>query len=191
MSNKQRICQPEITYHVVSRCVQGKDLMDSDYWKEQLEIIVNKAMEKYNFQCNHVAILDNHFHFMIYTTREGGNISRIMQYVKSRFAMLYNRINKRIGPFWNERFTDKIVEFQEDPLRYLLWLICYIGLNPVKKGLCSEPGHYRFGGLGLYTGEKPETKIKLTRSKWFTSSMVEYLKTLLRSIMCSMQVMPC
>lgn len=164
MSNTLRICQPEITYHVMSRCIQGMDLMQADYWKEQLEIIVNKAIIKYNFQCNQVAILDNHFHFMIFTTRDGGSISRIMQYIKSRFAMLYNRLNKRIGPFWNERFTDKIVEFQENPLQYFLWLLCYIGFNPVKKGNCSEPEDYRFGGFGLYSLGNAKTKIKMVRS---------------------------
>jgi putative transposase len=148
MATRRRIIEPHLTYHVFSRCVQNQNLMNTNNLKDKFAEIVEKARKKYNFTCTIASILPNHFHLIIYTQKEGGEISRIMQYIKSQFARFYNKQYDRTGPFWNERYGDKIVEFQENPQEYYINLLKYIGNNAVKKKLTKNPFDYEHCSYG-------------------------------------------
>lgn len=105
--------------------------MADDYFKDMFIETIQRTQEKYDFELNFYQIMDNHFHLIIKTVNNDATISRIMQYIKSRFAESFNRATNRIGPFWNERFKDIIVEKQESPIYFLLWLLWYLACNPV------------------------------------------------------------
>jgi len=136
--------------------------MIDDYFKDILINIIEKTQKTYNFELIHYAILDNHFHFIIRTVEDGTTISRIMQYIKARFAETYNRNMDRKGTFWSERFKDVIVEEQEFPDYYLLWLLWYIGFNPVKKGCASSPEKYKYCSIRHYLEEHMVSTLKIT-----------------------------
>ena len=116
MSRNGRIRLPGVTYHVMSRCIEKKPLMKHKYLKDLMLSVLNQALEKYVFELSAFTIMDNHFHFLIRTVVGGEDISRIMQFIKSQYARKYNKIMNRTGPYWNERFSDKIIEYAEDPL---------------------------------------------------------------------------
>ena len=94
--------------------------------------VLNLALEKYDFELVSYSIMDNHFHFYIKTLDDGETISRIMQFIKSQFARRYNRMMDRTGPFWNERFTNLIVERTKDPVQTFWIVFLYVGYNPVR-----------------------------------------------------------
>jgi len=77
--------------------------MEKEYVKELFLEVITKTQEKYSFELSAYVIMENHFHMIIRTVENGATISRIMQYIKARFAEKFNRMNARIGPFWNER----------------------------------------------------------------------------------------
>ena len=153
MSNKPRLCLPEHTYLVSSRCLQALDLMKKGIYKDILLGAVEMAKEKYEFEFVGYAILDDHFHFLIRTLNKEDTISRIMQYIKSRFALRFNRMNGRIGPFWNERFRDKIIEKSSHPEFLLNWLLWYFAYNAVTKGYIDVPWNYRHSSINAYLEE--------------------------------------
>ncbi len=166
MPRKHRTCEPNLTYHIVSRCIESRDMID-DYFKDILVVIISKTQEIYEFELIHYAILNNHFHFIIRTTEEGPPISRIIQYIKARFAETYNRFTDRKGTFWSERYKDVIVEKQGDPETYLLRLIWYIGYNPVKKRYVSKPEKYRYSSLRCYLEEMYSPPVEITLHQLF------------------------
>ena len=167
MSNLPRRCEPGITYHTMSRCADFKNLLSDDYMKEVALDVLERARKKYNFICYAYGIMDNHFHFLIETVEDGGTISRIMQYIKARIAEICNKALNRRGPFWNERFKDVIVEEQENPLVYLLWLLWYIAFNPVKAGKCRDPRDYKYSSILAYLVEEVTSRVTLTRHRCF------------------------
>lgn len=101
--------------------------------------VINRTLEKYNFHLIQINFVENHFHFTIQTVEGGENISRIMQYIKSRIAEGYNRKTGRTGPFWNDRFKCKIIELSENPEEYFINSALYIGYNTVTKGIHNDP----------------------------------------------------
>jgi len=155
------------TYHVWSRCIEWRPMMQNEYFRALFLEVIELTQKKYSFELNQYEILDNHIHMIIRTLPGQATISRIMQYLKSRFAEKYNKITGRIGPFWNERYSYSIVEDTKDPQRYLLWLLWYLAFNSVRKKFTIDPRDYLYGGIKSYLDKDYRPPVKLTVHKYF------------------------
>ncbi len=167
MARPIRLCLPDITYHVFSQCIERRDMIRNNYFKDMLIEVMRSASGKYQFELVSYQILDNHFHFIIKTLPNGPNISRIMQFIKARFAERYNKMTNRTGPFWNERFKNVIIEHTENPAQYLLWLLWYLAFNPVRKELTNDPRKYKYGSINFYLDNSYRPPLKITHHKYF------------------------
>jgi len=167
MARKLRICEPNLTYHTFSRCINKDALMGRDGIKGLIMPVLIKTMEKYALEFISYVIMDNHVHFVIKTVENGATISQIMQYVKSNIARQYNRKMGRTGAFWNERFGDVIVEHQKEPEKYFNWLLWYLGFNPVRAGLAGDPRDYKYSAIMAYLDENYVSPVKITLHKYF------------------------
>lgn len=167
MGTPKRICGPDLTYHLTSRCINSAKMMKLDKMKELLLSVLNMALAKYSFELSNYCIMDNHFHFFIRTLDDSPTISRIMQFIKAQYARRYNKIMKRTGPFWNERFKDTIIEKTEDPENTYHHINSYIINNPVKAKYVSDAKDYKYGCVHFYLDEKYVPPVKLTFHKYF------------------------
>jgi putative transposase len=167
MSRKQRICLPDSTYHAISRCIEKRHLLRPDVMKELMHQVLNKALEKYNFELISYSLMDNHFHFLIKTVKNGETISRIMQFIKSQFARRYNRIMDRTGPFWNERFKDTIIERTTNPVLTFWYLFMHIGYNPVRSKYVNDPRKYHYCGFRAYLDRDYVPPVPITYHEYF------------------------
>ena len=183
MAQPRRRCIPDVTYHIYSRCHNKENMMCLSEMKDLLVLVINLALEKYDFRMIHYAIMDNHFHFIIKTTQCGPSISLIMQFIKSQYARRYNRIMNRSGAFWNERFGDVIIELTDNPEEYFHWLLCYIGYNPVKAGKVKDPRQYKYSSINAYLDESYISPVPITLHEYFinlgntfTERVMKFLK---------------
>ncbi len=167
MSNKRRRREPELTYHIFSRCINKLFLMKKNRMKDLMILVLNMALEKYNFQlCNYV-LMDNHFHFIIKTVNGGADISIIMQYIKSQYARRYNKLMNRTGPFWNERYSDRIIEESENPQKTFIKLIHYINNNPLNAHYVTDSKKYKYGCINFFINEDYNPPVKVSYHKYF------------------------
>lgn len=167
MPRPKRICMPNFTYHITSRCLRKLPFIKQDFWKDIFLEVVDIAMQKYNFHLIGYQIMDDHFHLIIKTLHDEANISRIMQYIKARFAERYNKYMKTIGPFWNERFHDNIIELSDDPQSYLLKLLWYLGFNAVRSKAVVDPRDYIYGTINCYLNTNYQPKVKITLHEYY------------------------
>lgn len=151
------------TYHCYTRCHGKRDLLKSSYGRRFFIEAVTMCQQKYHFDLVAAEIVSNHIHLVIKTVEDEETISRIMQYIKARIGEKYNRSRGDSGPFWNERFGSTIIEESDNPEQYLLWLLWYIGYNPVRKGLSCNPRKTDIGFINIYLekGYKAPVDIKL------------------------------
>jgi len=82
-----------------------------------------------------------------------GNLSVFFKELKERFSKWYNALHQRFGTLWAERFRSLLVS---DQLDWLLNVMRYVDLNPVRAGLVDLPEEYAFCGFGeAMAGEGP------------------------------------
>jgi putative transposase len=154
MPRAKRICLPNLTYHVYSRCINQDMLLARDEQKDMFLEVIALAQQRMDFELVSYVIMSNHFHLIVKTVEGGATIAEIMQYIKSLYARRFNRKAGRIGPFWNERYRDVIIDFAENPVCYLLWLIWYLAFNPVRAGLSVDPRKYQYSSIQAYLSER-------------------------------------
>lgn len=167
MSRPLRVVIQGATYHCFTRCHGKRELLKSRYGRRYFIEAVSMCQEKYYFDLVAAEIVSNHIHLVIKTVENEETISRIMQYIKARIAEKYNRGRGETGPFWNERFGSTIIEDAEDPEQYLLWLLWYIGYNPVRKGLSSNPRKNDIGFINSYLVKGHDAPVKIMLHEYF------------------------
>ena len=76
------------------------------------------------------------------------DISQFMKAFQQKFTFYINRLQKRRGKFWADRFKSTIIEGSE-----ALWnVVKYVELNPVRAGIVKNSVDYRFCTWGWYKG---------------------------------------
>jgi len=74
------------------------------------------------------------------------DLSEYIKEIKQDFSRYYNKLHRKKGYFWSERFKSVIVENGET----LINCLAYIDLNPVRAGLVKRPEDYRWCSLGYH-----------------------------------------
>ena len=95
------------TYDVVNR---HYDFLDPFQIKKLLINVIEFAKESYDFVCYHYSINNNEMSLIIKPGKKG-NISKIMQFIKSAFAKLYNKLTDGTGHVWRQRFKSRIIKY--------------------------------------------------------------------------------
>src|SRR5208337_143083 len=151
-----------LTHHTCSRCHGKRNLLLGKYGKKYFIESIRECQERYDFELIAAEIVANHIHLIIKTNMDKQTISRIMQYIKARIAEKYNRAMGETDAFWNERFGSTVIEEAEHPQQYLLWLLWYIGYNPVRKGLSRNPRTNDIGFINCYLDRNYVAPIRIT-----------------------------
>jgi len=139
---KARILQSGARFHVSGRANRKEMILDSPGMKACFLEVIMQAKKRFDFSIENFCIMGNHYHLII---RPGNNenLSRIMQWILSVFAMRYNRIHGLTGHVWGERFFSRILQ----TLRQYLLTFEYIDYNPVAAKLTRSVETWLFGGL--------------------------------------------
>ncbi len=167
MPRKLRETGQGLTHHCFSRCHGKKNLLLGKYGKKYFIEAVHMCQEKYDFELVAAEIVGNHIHLVLRTLKGKESVSMIMQYIKARVAEKYNAAMNTTGAFWNERFGSTIIEESENPQDYLLWLLWYIGYNPVRKGLSCDPRRNDIGFINCYLHKDYKIPVKIILHSFF------------------------
>ena len=130
------------TYHVTGKINRDESIFDEEEFKSTLLEVLKRAKKKYDFEINNFCVMHNHIHFMIKPLGES-SLSRIMQWILSVFAVIYNKAKGYSGHVWKGRFFSKII----DSLAYFVNTFRYICNNPVAFGFVTNACDYKYGGL--------------------------------------------
>jgi Transposase IS200 like len=90
--------------------------------------------------------MTNHFHLVLETPEP--TLSRGMKWMNGKYAQWFNRTHKRSGHLFQGRFKGFLVEKES----YLLALIRYVALNPVRAGMVKRPESYRWSSYRATAG---------------------------------------
>jgi len=148
MVRKQRIHYPGALYHVILRGNAGQDVLLEDGDRCRFYLLLQEGTEKYGYCIHAFCLMTNHIHLAI----QVGEIplSHIMQNISFRYTSWINRRMKRTGHLFQGRYKAILVDADS----YLLELIAYLHLNPVRSGMVTEPGEYPWSSHRAYLGKE-------------------------------------
>ena len=149
MPRKARIDAPGALHHIMARGIEKREIFlddrDRDKFLERFEEIVTDT----NTPCYAWALLPNHFHLLVRTGQTP--MATIMRRLMTGYAVYFNRRRERHGHLFQNRY--KAILCQEEA--YLLELIRYIHLNPLRAGLVKDIrtlNHYPYCGHSAVLG---------------------------------------
>lgn len=153
MARHSRVKLDNAIYHVMVRSISEVALFRKNKDKIRYLKQMREYQQIYKFKVYAYCVMSNHAHFII--DCNGADISKIMHGLNFKYAVIFNKIHKRHGHLFQDRFKSKIVNTD----RYLMTLSAYIHNNPLKiKGYEHCPEKYKFSSLRVYLGlEKDET----------------------------------
>ena len=149
MPRKPRFYLPNVPVHVVQRghsrepiFFETQDYVTYLYW-------IKDSAAKYDIAVHAFVLMTNHVHLLL-TPKETTSISLFMQYIGRRYVPYINYKYGKSGSLWEGRYKASLV--QDD--KYLLRVMKYIELNPVRACMVELPGEYRWSSFCHDSGVK-------------------------------------
>ena len=144
MARKPRIHYPGALYHVIIRGNARQDIFFDKKDRYRFYLFVQEGVERFGHRVLAFCLMTNHVHIAI----QVGDVplSRIMQNLTFRYTRWVNWRLNRSGHLFQGRYKAIIC----DRDKYLLALVRYIHLNPVRAKLTTRPERYAYSGHNSY-----------------------------------------
>lgn len=123
-------------YHIMMRGINRESIFHDDEDRCHFLSLLSHTRLPDAFDLYAYCLMVNHIHLLI--CERSDDISRTMKRINSRYVSWHNAKYDRIGPLFQDRF--KSLNIEDD--RYLLSVLRYIHLNPVKANLVDSPEDY-------------------------------------------------
>lgn len=148
MARRLRLHIPNSTYHVMLRGNDGQPIFFSELDRSRLCFLMQQGVERFGHQIEAFCFMSNHIHMALRVSEI--SISRIMQHLAFCYARYINWKYKRVGHLFQGRFKSVLIDDEE----YLIELIRYIHLNPVRAGIVSNPLEYVWSSHRAYLDQE-------------------------------------
>lgn len=151
MPRQSRLDIPGLLQHVIVRGIERTEIFLDDDDRSQFLARLSSLLVETETECFAWALIPNHFHLLLRCNRL--ELSRFMRRLLTGHAVMFNRRHIRSGHLFQNRYKSIVCE--EEP--YLLELIRYIHLNPLRAGLVvnlDELDHYPWCGHAVILGQK-------------------------------------
>lgn len=145
MPRISRQCYESTFFHVMVQGIKKEYIFYKPLFKDKYLLFLNEAASKYNIKVIAYCIMDNHAHILFFTN-EIDMLTKIMECVNTRYAIFYNKIQKRCGYVFRDRYRCENIY----STAYLHNCIRYIHQNPVKAKICISAGEYKFSSYNSF-----------------------------------------
>ena len=144
MARRPRVFAPQVLYHVIVRGNHRKSTFrtPADYqaYLERLVRYLRPCQVRLWAYC----LMPNHVHLLVETGSHP--LSTFMQRLQQSYTQYFNRTHRKVGHLFQGRY--KAIICEQDS--YLLPLIRYLHLNPVRAKLVKQPEDYPYSGHRVY-----------------------------------------
>jgi REP element-mobilizing transposase RayT len=131
MPRGPRLDAPGCLHHVIARGLEQRRIFVDDVDRGAFVARLDGLVAATGTEVLAWALLPNHFHLLLRT--QAAPLSDLMRALNTGYAVGFNRRHRRSGYVFQNRFKSFLVE--EEP--YLLELVRYIHLNPLRAGLVT------------------------------------------------------
>ena len=145
MSRIPRKSYDSLYFHVIVQGFEKNYIFKEDCFKKKYLYYLLSESKKYKVEILSYCIMENHAHILLYCDKIS-EMSKYMQSINTRFAMLYNKKNSRVGYVFRDRYLSEPIRNEN----YLLNCVSYIHMNPVNANMVDSPDKYAFSSYNNF-----------------------------------------
>ena len=169
MARKPRVHYPGALYHVISRGNQRQTIFRADADRRRYLELLEHYRARYQFQLRAYVLMNNHVHLLMEVGKHP--LAKIMQGLQQSYTLYFNRKYKLVGHLFQGRYKDILC----DRDTYLLELVRYIHLNPVRSKMVSDPGEYVWSSHRDYLNSGTARAAAMVQSEWILNQFAPTL----------------
>lgn len=158
MSRPLRLEFSGALYHVTSRGDRREDIFVDETDRQAWLATLAQCCERYRWIVHAWCQMTNHYHIVIETPE--ANLSAGMRQLNGVYTQAFNRRHNRVGHVYQGRFKAILVDRDS----YLLELLRYVVLNPVRAGMVREAADWPWSSYHATVGE--EAKPPWLETQW-------------------------
>ena len=142
MGRAPRVDVGNQVYHIVNRANARRTIFNNPDEYVHFEILLKRAVEKFNMRLLAYALMPNHWHLLVYP-RGDGDVSLFMQWLTLTHTQQYHVWKQTTGHghIYQGRYKSFLVEKDA----YLHTVIKYIERNPVRAKLVRKVEAWKWG----------------------------------------------
>jgi len=143
MPRHARIDLPGLLHHVIVRGIEKRSVFLDDQDREEFLSRFSRLLSETETDCYAWALLDTHFHLLLQPRTV--KLSSFMRRLLTGYAVVFNLRQKRAGHLFQNRYKSIVCDGDS----YLLELVRYIHLNPLRAGIVDsleDLDHYPWCG---------------------------------------------
>jgi REP element-mobilizing transposase RayT len=148
MARKPRIHYPGAYYHVILRGNARQDIFFDDSDRYRFYLLLQEGTERFGHRILAFCLMTNHVHLVVQVADKP--LAKIMQNLSFRYTRWVNWRQNRSGHLFQGRYKSVLVDGDE----YLLELVRYTHLNPVRSGIVETASAYRWSSHSAYCGNE-------------------------------------
>ena len=137
MARLPRYVIPNQPQHIIQRGNNRQVIFAADADYQFFRDALVDAAAKHGLKIHAYVWMTNHIHLLA-TPQLGDSISKVFQSVGRKYVQYFNFTYRRSGTLWEGRYRATIVDSEQ----YLLKLMRYIELNPVRANMAGHPAAY-------------------------------------------------
>jgi len=149
MTRPLRIEFPDAVYHVTSRGDRREAIFADDEDRRTLLDVLAQALSRFDAQALAYCLMGNHYHFVLHT--RAANLSLLMRHINGVYTQAFNRRHRKVGHLFQGRFKAILVDREA----YLLEVVRYVDLNPVRARMVGEPTGWPWSSFRAHVGLAP------------------------------------
>ena len=137
MSRLPRYVLPGQPQHIIQRGNNRQVIFTRDADFQFFRDAMVHAADQYGLNIHAYVWMTNHIHLLA-TPENEQSISKVFQSVGRKYVQYFNYAHRRTGTLWEGRYRATVVDSEA----YLVTLMRYIELNPVRAGTVLHPRDY-------------------------------------------------
>src|SRR5258708_7665322 len=149
MARPLRLEHPGAVWHITSRGNNRGNIYLGDEDHLMFLGIFAEAVRRFRWVVHAYTLMTNHFHLVLETPEP--TLSHGMKWMNAKYTQWFNWRHNRSGHLFQGRFKGFLVEKES----YLLALIRYVALNPVRAQMVDRPEEYRWSSYRATAGYEP------------------------------------
>lgn len=148
MSRQPRLHLVGGLYHVILRGNARQDIFFDDEDRHRFYWLLGQGVMRFGYRIHAFCCMLNHVHLAVQVSE--APLSRGMHNLAFRYTRWINHRQQRVGHLFQGRYKAILVDADS----YLLELVRYIHLNPVRARLVDDPTRYRWSSQRAYVGHE-------------------------------------